>query len=257
MSKIPITYTGSDTTGLYVTGLKNGKEIKIKVKDLSCCGGIILDGTDGATENAIRIGETFNSLKSLSEATLSENTIYFVNDKGTIEQYVFQDGNLIQIAGNLNEIISGNEENEDEKSSTLEDEDGIIDYNLPELVNGDYRFKNHSNITTVYCDMPSLISGVQMFYGTSLKSFCGNLSSLDNGRHMFSRGCKLDEESIISIVDGIKDWSFDTAEHIIEIGYDSSKVSASFISDVEREFISKGWIVNWKPDGNLKINLSK
>lgn len=257
MAKIPITYTGSDTTGLYVTGLKNGKEIKIKVKDLSCCGGIILDGTDGAIENAIRIGETFNSLKSLSEATLSENTIYFVNDKGTIEQYIFQDGNLIQIAGNLNEIISGNEENEDEKSSTSEDEDGIIDYNLPELVNGDYRFKNHSNITTVYCDMPSLISGVQMFYGTSLKSFCGNLSSLDNGRHMFSKGCKLDEESIISIVDGIKDWSSDSSEHNIGIGYDSSKILDSVISKITEEFKDKGWTVYWYKDGNLEIPFSK
>ena len=257
MAKIPITYTGSDTTGLYVTGLKNGKEVKIKVKDLSCCGGIILDGGDSTIENAIHAGETFSSLKELSEATLSENTIYFVNDKGTIEQYIFQNKNIIQIAGNLNEIISGNEENEDEKSSTLEDEDGIINYNLPELVNGDYRFKNHSNITTVYCDMPSLISGVQMFHGTSLTSFCGDLSSLANGRWMFGKGCKLNEESIISIVDSIKDWSFDTAEHIIEIGYDSSKVSTSFISEIEKEFISKGWVVNWCKDGNLKINLSK
>ena len=257
MAKIPITYTGSDTTGLYVTGLKNNKEIKIKVKDLSCCGGIILDSTDGALENAIRIGKAFNSLKELSEATLSKNTIYFVNDKGTIEQYIFQNENLIQIAGNLNEIISGNEENEDEKSSTSEDEDGIIDYNLSELINGDYRFKNHSNITTVYCDMPSLVSGVQMFYGTSLTSFCGNLSSLDNGRYMFAKGCKLDENSIISIVDGIKDWSSNSSEHVIGIGYDSSKVFNTFINEITEEFAAKGWTVNWYKDGNLEILISK
>lgn len=315
-NKVPITYTGSNTENLYVLGIRNGREIKLKVKEIGCHGPIRVDGviednesyTDesslkeaaekgelinntvyiindngdekkyiyyndelvpmGLAEDSevipvggLTIGTSFDNFQELKTAldngTLKADTIYTVTDKGTIEQYILRENNLIQIAGNLNEIISGNEENEDEKSSTLEDEDGIIDYNLPELVNGDYRFKNHSNITTVYCDMPSLISGVQMFYGTSLKSFCGNLSSLDNGRHMFSKGCKLDEESIISIIDGIKDWSFDTAEHIIEIGYDSSKVSASFISDVEKEFISKGWIVNWKPDGILKINLSK
>ena len=257
MAKIPITYTGSDTTGLYVTGLKNGKEIKIKVKDLSCCGGIILDSTDGAAENPIRIGETFNTLKELSEATLFENTIYFVKDKGTIEQYIFQNENLIQIAGNLNEIISGDENNSDEKSTLKEDLDGIIDYNLPELVNGNYRYKNHSNIRTVYCDMPSLVSGVQMFYGTSLTSFCGNLSSLDNGRHMFTKGCRLDEESIISIVDGIKNWSSDSSEHNIGIGYDSSKILDSVISKITEEFKDKGWTVYWYKDGNLEIPFSK
>lgn len=250
MAKIPITYTGSDTTGLYVTGLKNGKEIKIKVKDLSCCGGIILDGTDGATENAIRIGETFNSLKSLSEATLSENTIYFVNDKGTIEQYIFQDGNLIQIAGNLNEIISGNEENEDEKSSTSEDEDGIIDYNLPELVNGNYRYKNHSNLKEVYCDMPNLVSGKQMFYGCPLEIFEGNLNSLEDGYHMFAKGCKLDRDSIINIVDGIKSFPSGTSKRI-DIGYNTSSINLSTRDELENEMLKKGWQIHWWPNGTL------
>lgn len=253
MAKIPITYTGSDTSGLYVTGLKNGKEVKIKVKDLSCCGGIILDASDGAGENTIHIGETFRSLKELSDASLSENTIYFVNDKGTIEQYISRDDKLIQIAGSLNEITLGSdlEEADAEKSSTEEDEDGIIDYNLPELVNGNYRFKNHSNIKEVYCDMPSLVSGVQMFYGTSLTSFCGNLSSLSDGRYMFVKGCKLDKDSIIFIVDSVKDWSNDTSEHHIGIGYDSSDVSASFLNEMKDEFAVKGWIVSWYPDGLL------
>lgn len=314
--KIPITYTGSDTENLYVLGIRNDREIKLKVKEIGCHGPIRVDGViedkesytnESSLKEAAEKGElnnntvyiindngdekkyiyyndelvpmgladdseiipvggltvgssfeTFQELKaSLDNGSLKSDTIYTVTDKGTIEQYIFNKNKLIQIAGNLNEIISGNEKNEDEKSSTSEDEDGIIDYNLPELVNGDYRYKNHSNITTVYCDMPSLTSGIQMFHGTSLTSFSGNLSSLVNGRWMFGKGCKLDEESIISIVDGIKDWSFDTAEHIIGIGYDSSKVSASFISEIEKEFIVKGWTVSWYKDGSLQVNRSK
>ena len=315
-NKIPITYTGSNTENLYVLGIRNGREIKLKVKEIGCHGPIRVDGviednescTDesslkeaaesgklsnntvyiindngdekkyiyyndelvpmGLAEDSevipvggLTIGTSFDTFQELKTAldngTLKPNTIYTVTDKGTIEQYILRENNLIQIAGSLNEITNGNETDENEKSATKEDEDGVIDYNLSELVNGDYRFKNHSNITMVYCDMPSLVAGVQMFHGTSLTSFCGNLSSLANGRGMFGRGCKLDEDSIISIVDGIKDWSSDTVEHIIGVGYDSSKVSSSFINEIEDEFTSKGWKVTWYRDGKLEINLSK
>lgn len=259
MKKIPLTYTSSKTDNLYVLALKDNQEVKIKVKDLGCHGGIILGG-DSTNKNGLNVYPTiFESFETLygSKDTLSENYIYVINDKGTIEQYLILNKQLVQIAGSINNITSGNENDDYEISTTPLIKDGVINYNMPELINGNYMFKGHSEIKKVYCDMPSLISGIQMFHGTSLTSFCGNLSSLADGRWMFGKGCKLDEESIISIVDGIKDWSFDTAEHIIEIGYDSSKVSISFIREIEKEFISKGWVVNWKPDGKLKINLSK
>lgn len=307
--KIPITYTGSDTENLYVLGIRNDREIKLKVKEIGCHGPIRVDGVTedkesytnesslkeaaekgelcnntiyiindngdekkyiyyndelvpmGLADNSeiipsggLTVGssfETFQELKtSLDNGSLKSDTIYTVTDKGTIEQYILNKNKLIQIAGNLNEIISGNEKNEDEKSSTSEDEDGIIDYNLPELVNGDYRFKNHSNLKEVYCDMPNLMSGKQMFYGCPLEIFEGNLSSLENGYHMFAKGCKLDRDSIINIVDGIKSFPSGTNKRI-DIGYNTSSINLSTRDELENEMLKKGWQIHWWPNGTL------
>lgn len=113
-------------------------------------------------------------------------------------------------------------------------------------------YKNHDNITHVYCDMPALKTGRQMFYGTSLISFSGDLSSLTDGYHMFSKGCRLDSESIINIVDGINNFAkSNDNSHFIGIGYDSSKVSDTFKNEITYEFNSKGWDVFWYKDGDL------
>lgn len=309
-TKIPLTYTGSSTEDLYVLALRKGKEVKLRVKELNCHGGILAEGiaqdttsyqdedalkdaaeipgqltngtvyttTDennnkveyiyyndklsplagindesGTVVNGLEFGATYESLEKLMEAKnlnlLSTKKIYTVNDIGTIEQYILHKGKLVQIAGALNEIVSGSTDNESEVSSVTEDEDGIIDYNLTELKNGDYRYKNHSNLKEVYCDMPNLVSGVQMFYGTSLEHFCGSLYSLEDGTHMFSKGCKLDKESIYNIIDGIKNHTSGT--HRIDIGYDSTQISKEFINEISIEFSDKNWTVMWHRDGSL------
>ena len=40
---MPITYNGTNTDNLFVAGWKNGKEVKLKVKNLSCHGGITVE----------------------------------------------------------------------------------------------------------------------------------------------------------------------------------------------------------------------
>jgi hypothetical protein len=205
----------------------------------------IIDGLDS--------GAKYESLEKLIEAKnlnlLETKKIYTVDDNGTIEQYIYKDKELHQISGATNEVISGSLENEDEVSSLTKDEDGIIDYNLTELKNGNYRYKNHSNLREVYCDMPNLVSGVQMFFGTSLVHFCGNLDSLEDGTHMFSKGCKLDTDSIYNIVDGIK--THTKGIHTIDIGYDSSEITEDFLAEISEEFSKKNWKVTWFKDGSL------
>ena len=311
-TKIPLTYTGSSTEDLYVLALRKGKEVKLRVKELNCHGGILAEGiaqdttsyqdedalkdaaeipgqltngtvyttTDennnkveyiyyndklsplagisdepGTVVNGLEFGATYESLEKLMEAKnsnlLSTKKIYTVNDIGTIEQYILHKGKLVQIAGALNEIVSGSTDNESEVSSVTEDEDGVIDYNLNELKNGDYRYKNHSSLKEIYCDMPNLVSGVQMFYGTSLEHFCGSLYSLEDGTHMFSKGCKLDADSIYNILDGLKEVEF--GGHQINIGYNSEKVTANQLVEMTAEFNQKGWNIIWHKDGSLSI----
>ena len=300
MKKIPITYTGSNTENLYVLGIRNGREIKLKVKDLSCHGPIKVDpivqdqnifpSTDSliaardnnelsentvytVNENGKEIeylyynarlvllsdigsepvvggltyGQSFDTYAKLYEANksglLDEKQIYTVTDKGSVEQYIIDDNKLVQIGNEINEITEGNSADLNEKSNTPDVVGGIIDYNMPELVNGDYRYKNHKELTAVICDMPSLTSGVQMFYGTSLTSFCGDLSSLENGIDMFA-GCKLDEDSIINIIDSIPDHFSDGNKHILSIGKDES-ISSKVISELTHEAAEKNWSIIW------------
>ena len=303
---LPLTYTGSNADNLYVSAWKNGKAVKLRVKELDCHGGII---TEGLTYSAT-IFESVNELKAeatagnlidctiyaaksgdilveylyinnqlkqlggLSESTedknlaiystsfasfealrnhksLAENIIYTVDDKGTLEQYIYKNGKIVQISGAINEVIEGSVDDES-ISSTSNIPNGIINYNLEELVNGDYRYKNHSELHTVVCDMPCLVSGVQMFWGTSLTSFCGNLGSLENGQGMFGKNCKLDEDSIINIVDSIKENISDEPNNIT-IGYNSSLISSETITNFTKEFASKGWQVTWLADGSYSV----
>lgn len=251
MKKIPLTYTSSKTDNLYVLALKDNQEVKIKVKDLGCHGGIILGG-DSTNKNGLNVYPTiFESFETLygSKDTLSENYIYVVNDKGTIEQYLISNKQLVQIAGSINNITSGNENDDYEISTTPLIKDGVIDYNLPELINGNYMFKGHSEIKKVYCDMPNLISGRYMFYGCSLETFEGTLNSLEDGYQMFAKGCKLDENSIINIVDSIKIFPEGTNKRI-DIGYNTS-INSTTRNELENEMLKKGWQIHWWPNGTL------
>lgn len=293
--KVPITYTGTNTDNLYVLGLKNGKSVKLKVRDLSCHGGIItepishndeytsssslitdkengnlIDNTvytveeygvkkrflyfenelvplnaESMTIYGVNYGEDYKTYKALydDKDNLKDNTIYTVSDKGTREQYLYKEGKLTQIGSGINEITEGNSDNAEEVSATEYVDGGVIAYNMLELVNGDYRYKNHKELTTVICDMPSLKSGYQMFMGTSLVGFCGDLSALEDGRDMF-KGCKLEENSIINIIDSIP--CYTSGEHILTITYDAS-ISDEIINELVIEAKEKGWDIQAEP----------
>lgn len=208
--------------------------------------------TEDDTNKLVIFSKTFTSFAELKASSLAENIIYTVNDKGTLEQYIYRNGKIVQISGSLNEITSGSDDNE-AKAETSEDEDGIIDYNLPELVDGSYRYKNHTNLHTVICDMPSLKNGRQMFWGCPLTSFAGNLSSLEDGWGMFGKNCKLDYDSVINIIDGLP--VYDSGNHEITIGY-ASTIPQAEIATLELELKVKGWEVHWYIDGSASIKNS-
>lgn len=296
--KNPITYTGSSTNNLYVLALKDGKEVKIKVKDLNCCGPIkvdeivkdavsyhtlnellkaqengelvngtiyivegkeylyyqnVLNSLDRGTVSGLVFGSSYETFELLDEARkkgdLFPNTIYTVLDKGSIEQYILQDNKAIQISGQFNNIVEGSSEDEKKDDVSPLEQVNSIDYNLEELVNGNYRYKNHSELTSVISDMPALQSAIQMFWGCPLTYFCGNLDSLEEAYGMFF-GSKLDEDSIINIVDGIKNHGADAEKRSIIIGYNSS-VSEAFLQNISQEFSSKGWEVQWHKNGEV------
>lgn len=130
-------YTSSNTDDLYVLALKDGQNVRIKVKDLSCHSGIILNS---GSKDSVSISSTFYSsynelYNDFKENKLKSNTIFIVNDKGTLEQYIIHNNTIIPIGGGINTITEGVESNKNEISSTARDNDGIIDYNMPELVN--------------------------------------------------------------------------------------------------------------------------
>jgi hypothetical protein len=293
MQKSPVTYTGTNTNELYVLALKKGKEVKLKVREINCHSGIVVDpiaiddvtyktsdellaapssdlqnntiyvvrdnnvtyryffyegyltllNDGGKITLGISYGRKYESYYSLYNdiANLEENTIYSVDDKGTVEQYIFKDNELTQISSGINNITVDPGDNK----SNIADVGEIINYNMPELVNGNYRYKNHSQLNTVISDMPNLESAIEMFKGTSLKVFYGNLSSLKEARGMFGLGCELNEESIINIIDSIPNL-YDSPEkpYIITISHDSN-ITAEQRTEFEVEASSKGWEIEW------------
>ena len=212
-------------------------------------------GQDTTTSDSLRtlsVGKSYSNIDELKAdmSNLTDSMIYTVVDKGTIEQYILEDNKLRQIGGFLNDTISGNIEDEDEKSSSEEDNDGIIDYNLPEVENGSYRYKNHTSLHTVICDMPSLTNGTQMFYGCPLIYFAGNLGSLERAEGMFAKDCRLDYESVINIVDGIRNVTgLPDSPRRIDIGYSPENINEEKLKEITDEFASKGWEVEWWKNG--------
>lgn len=212
-------------------------------------------GQDTTTADSLRtlsVGKSYLSIDELKadKENLTDSMIYTVIDKGSFEQYILEDNELRQIGGFLNDTMTGNIEDEDEKSATPEDHDGIIDYNLPEVECGDFRYKNHDSLRTVICDMPSLTSGIQMFYGCPLTYFAGNLGSLENAVGMFAKDCRLNYESVINIVDGIRDVSaLPDAPRRIDIGYSPESINDEKLEELTAEFASKGWRVEWWKNG--------
>lgn len=210
------------------------------------------DSTSADSLRTLSVGKSYLNIDDLKadKENLTDSMIYTVIDKGSFEQYILEDNELRQIGGFLNDTMSGDINDEDEKSATPEDHDGIIDYNLPEVENGNFRYKNHTSLHTVICDMPSLTSGIQMFYGCPLTYFAGNLGSLETAIGMFGKDCRLNYESVINIVDGIRDVTGlpDTPRRI-DIGYSPESISDKQLNALTEEFASKGWIVEWWKNG--------
>lgn len=232
-------------------GYKNGYPVKIKVKEIGCHGGIsltpVIEGVQIYTDTI------FNSLGELKKTGISENTIYIVDNNGTIEQYMFNGADIFQISGDVNNSIDGSdEENANEEVSPIETDDlnGKLTYNLPELENGDYRYKN-KGLTEVISDMPRLKSAKQMFFGCQLEYFAGNLGSLEKAENMF-RHSLLDEESITNIVDGIKNMSSNGGA-VIDIGFDRTAITMDKLEKLDAEFDDKGWSVKWYPNGGVAL----
>lgn len=255
-------YVGSNTENLYVIGHKNGVPVKIKVRANSCCDGIDLGGNGSSSDDpiiqgSIKKGASFASFNALYTAykagQLETDTIYDVSDKGTIEQYVYtvdemNNKAIHQISGNFNIIVS--DPGSGRSACTLELNNGILQYNLPELVVGDYLFKGWTEMTAFISDTPSMISAKEMFRNTSLTTFCGELSSLESADHMFGHGVKLDYDSVLNIVDSIKDVKDITGTHNIEIGYNSADIQlAEELNAFQTELNAKGWNVTWLKDG--------
>ena len=255
-------YVGSNTENLYVIGHKNGVPVKIKVRANTCCDGIDLGGNSSSPDEpiiqgGIKKGASFASFNLLYDAykagQLETDTIYDVSDKGTIEQYVYtademNNKAIHQISGNFNMIVS--DPGSGRSACTLELNNGILRYNLPELVVGDYLFKGWTEMTAFISDTPSLVSAKEMFRNTSLTTFYGELSSLESADHMFGYGVKLDYDSVLNIVDSIKDVKDIVGVHNIEIGYDSTDEQlVKELNAFQTELNAKGWNVTWLKDG--------
>lgn len=186
------------------------------------------------------ITTAYSSLDELVNdiSNLEDNKVYWVNDKGTVEQYIKKEDSVYQISGGFNVKKDSTDSIKWEMpwdTSVTE-----IECNLPELVDGSYLFKDYINLESFYGDTINMTKAVEMFKGTKLKSFAGELSSLDDGTEMFS-GCSLDYDSIVNIIDTLADYT-DGNNHIITIGHDSS-INESDLNELKVEGESKGWTI--------------
>lgn len=255
------TFAGSSPDNLYLIGLDaNDNYCKIKVNKLGCHGGINGDsgntGIPDSGEGLPGVDENTNSWKyelvKKLPAIFESNTIYILYTNGVYKQYALIDGEQKQLAGALEgEIISGNKDDED--GIGLIDETDIL-YNIHDLVNGSYRYKNNKTLSEVSSDFSALEIGTQMFFGcTNLTSFIGELSSLEVADGMFAK-CLLDESSLIYIADSIKNLIIGKNNHTnktnfghIDIGYEVTENSDEIINEIEL----KGWTVKKWPNGTL------
>lgn len=207
-----------------------------------------IPGDEEEETPSFEYGKSYETLGKLIDdiSSLEEGKVYSVTDKNTIEEYILKDGEVVQVSGGFNMQVSGDMDDETAVSPMRDKiENGEIMYNMPELVNGDFLFKGCDNLKIFVSDTPSLTTARQMFYNcVNLETFCGVLSLLEDGTDMFV-GCKLDEESILNIVDSINDFGQDGETRIITIGYNPESIIDGSIEDYTEEFSQKGWTVEW------------
>lgn len=216
-------------------------------------------GGTGITENEVRdivedvlsarITTAYSTVEALTADIdiLEENKVYWVNDKGTIEQYIKQGNKVLQISGGFNiKKESPQDENWTMPWSVDTEE---IEGNLSELVDGSYLFDDYHNLRVFTGDTNNMTHAVEMFKGTKLEEFRGELSSLVTAAGMFE-GCKLDLESIINIIDTLESYDDGKINHKLTIGYNPN-ISADEDANKELQNLMeegelKGWDINWQ-----------
>lgn len=216
-------------------------------------------GGTGITENDVRdivedvlsarITTAYSTVEALTTDIdlLEENKVYWVNDKGTIEQYIKQGDKVLQISGGFNIKKESPEDENWTMPWNVDTEE--IEGNLSELVDGSYLFDDYHNLRVFTGDTNNMTHAVEMFKGTKLEEFRGELSSLVTAAGMFE-GCKLDLESIINIIDTLESYDDGKINHKLTIGYNPS-ISADEDTNKELQNLMeegelKGWDINWQ-----------
>ena len=216
-------------------------------------------GGTGITENEVRdivedvlsarITTAYSTVEALTADIdiLEENKVYWVNDKGTIEQYIKQGDKILQISGGFNIKKESPEDENWTMPWSVDTEE--IEGNLSELVDGSYLFDDYHNLRVFTGDTNNMTHAVEMFKGTKLEEFRGELSSLVTAAGMFE-GCKLDLESIINIIDTLESYDDGKINHKLTIGYNPN-ISADEDTNKELQNLMeegelKGWDINWQ-----------
>ena len=186
-------------------------------------------------------------------------------------QYMFSGTGLTSFTHDLSSLIDGSHifaetplTTFDGKLSNVKILDGAFNANssltsfntdtLDKVESAERAFYN-TKINNWCYTLPALKNGKNMFYGnTTLTSFTSSLSSLVEGDGMFAN-CKLDEQSLMNIVDSLP--SYDDGEvHNITIGIncsDNQEEKDIFAAQAEYDdwntlnsvLVSKGWTVTW------------
>lgn len=201
-----------------------------------------------------------NGYMTLSELigayeSLKINTIYWVKDKSSIEQYIKnEDNKLMQISGNLNVKLTKPEDIEMWELPWSSDCIEFVD-NLPELVDGSYLFQNCANLESFVSDTSNMTTAIDMFKGCSkLTNFNGQLFGLKKASGMFE-GCKLSLESIENLVYSLEGKlpTGEEGEFEITIGFEVSEEDESNLVELDNEAHEKGWTVTWLRHGTEEV----
>ena len=230
------------------------------------------DGIDQATKDLI--SEVFeeklqeknflnrgkNGYMTLSELidayeSLELNTIYWVKDKSSIEQYIKnEDNKLMQISGNLNVKLS---KPEDINMWELPWSSDCVEFtdNLPELVDGSYLFQNCVDLESFVSDASNMTTAIDMFKGCSkLTNFNSQLFGLRKASGMFE-GCKLSLESIENLIYSLEGKlpTGEEGEFEITIGFEMSEDDEQSLITLDEEAREKGWTVTWLRHGTEEV----
>lgn len=134
---------------------------------------------------------------------------------------------------------------------------GFITWNwdMPNLQNGVYMFDNNTALTTFTGSLEKLKDGTNMFSNDrSLTTFVSNLSSLEKADNMFDT-CKLTPQSVMYIVDSIKDHGPGNKGIALGINcQDTTEAKEAFAKEagyntwqeMHDTLVGKGWTPFWQ-----------